>query len=146
MVTALAADFDILDIAAAAVKVAHLARGDDADESEIVTPRMSAPSRDGARDSGSRGEPRGRGSRTPSGPVVKVFFGAGKAAGVRPADLVGAITGEAGIQSSALGAIQVTENFSVVEVPAESADEIIAAVAASGLRGKKVIVRRDRNT
>ncbi len=78
--------------------------------------------------------------------MTRVFFGAGKMAGVRPGDLVGAITGESGIESSSLGKIQVTENFSIVEVPTEHADDIISAVGASGLRGKKVIVRRDRNT
>jgi len=140
VVTSLSAEFDILDIAAAAVKMAHLASAGDGDEADIPSPSPKTP---GPRPGGAS---RGREPRTASGPVVRVFFGAGKAAGVRPADLVGAITGETGIESATLGAIQVTENFSVVEVPAEHADAIIAAVGASGLRGKKVTVRRDRHS
>jgi len=75
---------------------------------------------------------------------ARVFVGAGKKAGIRPADLVGAIAGESGVPSSAIGAIRIAENFSVVEVPDELADEIIEAVGAGTLRGKKVKVRRDR--
>ena len=49
-----------------------------------------------------------------------VFVGAGKKAGIRPGDLVGAIAGESGVPSSAIGAIRIAENFSVVEVPEDS--------------------------
>jgi ATP-dependent RNA helicase DeaD len=77
--------------------------------------------------------------------VTRVFIGAGKKAGIRPADLVGAIAGEAKVPSTAIGAIRVSESFSVVEVPADLADAIIAAVGAGMLRGKKVTVRRDRD-
>ena len=77
--------------------------------------------------------------------MARVFVAAGKQAGIRPADLVGAITGESGVPSSAVGAIRIAENFSVVEVPEALADAIIAAVAAGTLRGKKVKVRRDRD-
>ena len=47
--------------------------------------------------------------------------------------------------SSAIGAIRIAENFSVVEVPDDLADAIIEAVGAATLRGKKVTVRRDRD-
>lgn len=75
-----------------------------------------------------------------------LFVGAGREAGIRPGDLVGAITGEAGINSRELGAIQIAERFSLVEVPASRADEIIAALRATTIRGRKVSVRRDRDT
>ena len=78
--------------------------------------------------------------------MTKVFIGAGKKMGIRPADLVGAIAGESGIPSSAIGAIRIAENFSVVEVPEDQADAIIEAVGAGTLRGKKVKVRRDRDS
>ena len=73
-----------------------------------------------------------------------LFVGAGREAGIRPGDLVGAITGEAGINSRELGAIQIAERFSLVEVPASRAEEIIAALRATTIRGRKVPVRRDR--
>ena len=75
-----------------------------------------------------------------------LHLSAGKSNGIRPGDLVGAITGEAGINSKELGAIQIADRFSLVEVPASRAEEIIAALRATTLRGRKVPVRRDRDT
>jgi ATP-dependent RNA helicase DeaD len=152
VVTALAGEFDVMDIAAAAVKMAQGAAGSDSDEEEIATTQRTPPS-----SSGGPGTPPERSSRpgTPrvaagrggggSGPVARVFFGAGKKAGIRPGDLVGAIAGESGVPSSAIGAIRIAETFSVVEVPEDLADAIIEAVGAGTLRGKKVKVRRDRD-
>jgi ATP-dependent RNA helicase DeaD len=132
VVTRLADEFDVMDIAAAAVKMAHGAADGGTEQAEIV----AAPQPPAARG------PRGRGE---DDAMARVFVGAGKKAGIRPADLVGAIAGESGVPSSAIGAIRIAENFSVVEVPEVLADAIIAAVAAGTLRGKKVKVRRDRD-
>jgi ATP-dependent RNA helicase DeaD len=132
VVTALADEFDVMDIAAAAVKMAHSAGGDDASAHEIVTtPEPPAA--------------RGRRERGPESGKARLFVGAGKKAGIRPADLVGAIAGESGVPSNAIGAIRIAENFSVVEVPEDLADAIIDAVGAATLRGKKVKIRRDRD-
>jgi ATP-dependent RNA helicase DeaD len=49
------------------------------------------------------------------------------------------------VPSNVIGAIRITDNFSVVEVPDPLADEIISAVAGATIRGKKVKVRRDRD-
>src|SRR4051795_9538904 len=81
----------------------------------------------------------------PAEEVAMLFVGAGREAGIRPGDLVGAITGEAGINSRELGAIQIADRFSLVEVPASRAEEIIAALKATTIRGRKVPVRRDRD-
>jgi ATP-dependent RNA helicase DeaD len=63
---------------------------------------------------------------------------------MRPADLVGAIAGEAALESSKIGAIQIADAFSLVEVPEPHADRIITALRHATLRGRKVSVRRDR--
>ena len=76
--------------------------------------------------------------------MVRLFVGAGRRAGIRPGDLVGAITGEAGVTSRSLGAIEISDNFSLVEVPDSLGDDIIAALKATMIRGKKVTVRRER--
>jgi len=141
VVTTLAGEFDVMDIAAAAVKMAHSAAGGD-DQDEI-----------GSVDTGHARlteTPRGTGARGPrevrsGGAMARVFVAAGKKAGIRPGDLVGAIAGESGVPSSAIGAIRISENFSVVEVPEDAADAIIEALSAGMLRGKKVKVRRDRD-
>ena len=80
------------------------------------------------------------------GDRVRLFIGAGKKAGIRPADLVGAITGEAGVTSKSLGAIEIAENFSLIEVPDEIADDIVKAMKGASLRGQKVTIRRDRDS
>jgi ATP-dependent RNA helicase DeaD len=75
--------------------------------------------------------------------TTRLFIGAGREAGIRPADLVGAITNEAGIESWAIGAIQIGERYSLVEVPEEIATEIMAALRATKIKGRRVTVRRD---
>ena len=96
---------------------------------------------------------RGRGADRPGRPSgdardgkarARIFIGAGREAGIRPGDLVGAIAGEAGIASSELGAIEIADRFSLVEVPDHRADHIVAAMKRATLRGRKVPVRRDR--
>jgi ATP-dependent RNA helicase DeaD len=142
VVESLAQEFDVLDVAAAAVKMAHMASAGDSDEEIDV---IAAPGADKPRSRTERGAG-GTGRRDErQGDTVRLFIGAGRTAGIRPADLVGAITGEAGVPSRALGAIEITDRFSLVEVPDELADDIIAALSTASLRGKRVTVRRDRD-
>ena len=101
-------------------------------------PRPRSASREGS----SR---KGDGYREAVGSVVRLWIGAGRQAGIRPADLVGAIAGEAGVPSKAIGAIEIAERFSLVEVPDDLADNIVAALKQATLRGQKVTVRRDRD-
>ena len=136
VVEVLAEEFDLLDVAAAAVKAAHAAvAGDDA--------AQEIPALEPVTVSGSR-RPAARERHSFEGPGVRLYIGAGRRAGIRPADLVGAITGEAGVPSRTLGAIEIADRFSLVEVPEDLADDIIAAMQKSLLRGQKVTVRRDR--
>ena len=146
VVESLAGEFDLVDVAAAAVKMAHQMSGGDSEEEEIVAPAPSAEPKSPRRSSGV-GSPRDSRSRSASnGDNVKLFIGAGRKAGIRPADLVGAITGEAGITSKSLGAIQIAENFSLIEVPEGMADDVVKAMKGASLRGQKVTIRRDRDS
>ena len=146
VVEALANEFDIVDIAAAAVQLAHSAAGGDNDDREI--PTVAPPSR---ADRAQRPLKPARGrvspdpsTRTTGEDMVRLFVGAGRRAGIRPGDLVGAITGEVGIQSRSIGAIEINDGFSLVEVPDTLADDVIDALRATKLRGLKVTVRRER--
>ena len=76
--------------------------------------------------------------------MAKIFIGAGRQAGVRPQDLVGAIANEAGLAGGLIGAIQIGDRFSLVEVPDEVANQVIRALGKTTIRGKKVQVRRDK--
>jgi ATP-dependent RNA helicase DeaD len=82
--------------------------------------------------------------RDGDGDGVRLFIGAGRNEGIRPGDLVGAITGEADVPSRSLGAIEIADKFSFVEVPEALADRIIAALKATKIRGQKVNVRREK--
>jgi ATP-dependent RNA helicase DeaD len=130
VVESLSDEFNLFDIAAAAVKMAHDALGGN-EEREIPAPVVAAPAKR-------------LDSREPSGNTVRLFIGAGRAAGIRPGDLVGAITGEAHVPSRSLGAIEIADKFSLVEVPEALADRIIAALKATKIRGNKVQVRREK--
>ena len=59
--------------------------------------------------------------------------------------LVGAIANEAGIDAKAIGAIQIFDRHSIVEVPEEMADDIVSALRSSTIKGRAVNVRRDRD-
>ena len=73
--------------------------------------------------------------------MVGVYVGAGREAGIRPGDLVGAIANEAKINSCVIGAIQIEERFSIVDVPEGMAGGIIDALGRSRIKGRKVPVR-----
>jgi ATP-dependent RNA helicase DeaD len=159
VVQSLATEFDIADVAAAAVKLvhAHMSDGADADERDVPAPqaredragrgsfRDDRPRRDD-RQGDDRGPSRGpAGQRPKAEGATRIFIGAGREAGIRPADLVGAITNEAGISSRDLGIVQIADRFSVVEVPSTEADNVIEAMKKTQLRGQRVSVRRDRD-
>ncbi len=67
---------------------------------------------------------------------VRLFVSIGRQAGVRPADLVGAIANEAGVPGRAVGAISICEKVSFVDVSAEYADAIIERMARVTVRGR----------
>jgi ATP-dependent RNA helicase DeaD len=164
-VASLAQEHDLVDVAAAAIAMLYEGGGEDTDEAEAPRDRDSGrPDRDarrgGGRDTGrddrgprGRSESRGGGERRdrgadagrgPAGPTTVLRVGAGRDAGIRPADLVGAIAGEAGLHSRAIGAIRIEAAHALVEVPEDDADRIISALKATKLRGKRVDVQRER--
>ncbi|MDZ7651877.1 MAG: DbpA RNA binding domain-containing protein [Burkholderiaceae bacterium] len=76
--------------------------------------------------------------------MVRVFVGAGRNAGLRPADIVGAIANEAGVSAREIGAIEIEDRFSLVEVSDHLAELAVQALRSTSLRGQKVTVRRDQ--
>ncbi len=137
VVDALSGEFDMMQIAMAAVRLCHQATVGDAESEEgaVPQPAAAAPPKERVRSPYEAGG---------GGEMAKIFVGAGRNAGVRPQDLVGAIANEAGVSGSLIGAIEITDRFSIVEVPEQVADQVVKALGKSSLRGKKVQVRRDR--
>jgi ATP-dependent RNA helicase DeaD len=148
VIDALAEEFDIVDIAAAAIKLAHEATAPTEDEADIppVQIRDSDGGRDRGRDRGGRDRDRqgAKPRRSGSSNTTRLFIGVGRQAGVRPQDLVGAITGEAGLKGRDIGAIEIADRFSLVEVGNDVADNVIAALKATTIKGKRMTVRRER--
>jgi ATP-dependent RNA helicase DeaD len=144
VIESLTDEADLERVALAAVKLAHEAAGGDVDEEEIpaVAPAREAPSRDARRSEPYRGQGKGR----PGGDTgaTRLFFGLGRRAGLRPQDLVGAIAGESGLSAREIGAIQITDRFSLVEVPESAAEMVIAAMQQATIRGRRPTVRRER--
>jgi len=140
VVETLADEFDVMDIALAAVKLAHEASGAAADEEEIpeVRPREDRPRRDGTT-AGPRRERRG-----PSEGMTRLFLGAGRSSGIRPQDIVGAITGETNLKGRDIGAIEIADRFSLVEVPGPAANDVITSLRDATIKGKRITIRRER--
>ncbi len=105
-------------------------------------PRNDGPPRTNDRPQPSRQPKFGKAPRTPMGPTAQMYVGAGAREGVRAKDLVGAIANEAGIEGRVIGAIQITDGFSLVELPADRIDEVIGKLGRVIIRGKKVEIRR----
>ncbi|HET6152577.1 MAG TPA: DbpA RNA binding domain-containing protein, partial [Marmoricola sp.] len=141
VVETLTDEFDVMEVALAAVKLAHEAGGGTMDEQDI--PQLAPSSgREGPvrRDSGRRD-----GERAAAGDVTRIFVGLGRRAGIRPQDLVGAIAGESRLRASDIGAIEIADRFSLVEVPRSMADEVISALRTTTIKGKKATVRLERD-
>ena len=141
VVEALSDEFDLFDIALGAVKMGHEATitGSEGDEEEIP---VEKPYREKSR--GEKRPAKGGKARPRMGAGTHLFIGMGRAAGLRPKDLVGAITGEAGVHSHKIGSIQISERFSLVEIANDVAEQVLQALRAGTIRGKKVTVRLDK--
>jgi ATP-dependent RNA helicase DeaD len=188
VVDRLAQEFDVLDVAAAAIRLLHddapasgtttktkgktgskktvgeTSGGPSLDEAMAQTERRPREDRDTAPSRSRRGDderpsrasrgPEGRtgdrdsrparGPRGAAGPRAVLHINIGKAAGVRPADLVGAISGEADVDSSVIGAIRIGDDASLVDVPAALATRIMISLRNAKVRGRRVMVRNDR--
>jgi ATP-dependent RNA helicase DeaD len=146
VVETLSDEFDLMEVALAAVKLAHEAGGATEDDDEEIPQVSFRTDRDAARGPAGRGTGRTeRPARRPTGgPGTRLFVGAGRDAGVRPGDLVGAITGETGLTGRDIGAIEIHQRFALVEVPESAAEEVVRALRATMIKGRKATVRRDK--
>jgi len=157
VVEAMKASGDPTSIAAAAMKLIFRTQGGEREEQEIpaMPVRQPEPSRHMPRHTGYResrhsvdyarpGErqPMGRpGRRGHEAGMARIYIGAGREAGIRPGDLVGAIANEAKVNSSQIGAITLEERFSIVDVPDAMAQRIIDVLGRARIKGRKVAVR-----
>ncbi len=72
---------------------------------------------------------------------TRLYFSVGRRDGIRPADLVGAITGESSVSGDRIGRIEIRDTHCAVEVAAAVADQVIKALATTTIRGRPANVR-----
>ena len=148
IVEALSSDYDLMEIAAAALKLAHEAQGPVTEGADLTPP--PAAERGAGKRTGRRpptdGKPKARQGRQRRSreDFVKIYVPLGHNAGVRAADLVGAIVNEAAIDPGQIGAIDIADSFSLVEVAEDEADAIVEALRSTKIRGRTANVRRER--
>lgn len=75
---------------------------------------------------------------------VRLFISIGDRDGVGPGDLLGAVTGEAGIDGSQVGKIEIRDNFSRIEVEEGAARRVLEALNGITFRGRSVRADYDR--
>ena len=72
--------------------------------------------------------------------MTRLFLQIGRQDGIRPGDIVGAIANEAGVPGNAIGAIDIMDKSTFVEVPEAAAPKVIEALNKTKIRGKKIFV------
>ena len=80
----------------------------------------------------------------PSTSWTRLFLTVGERDGVGPGDVVGVITGEAGVEGGLVGRIDIRESHTTVEVAASVAERVIGALNGRTLRGRSLRVDYDR--
>ena len=142
VVEPLGEEFGLFEVALAAVKLAHETGGTAGEEEEFPEVELRSPDdRRSRRKATGRDQRRGRSA---TAGTTRLFVGTGRASGVRPQDLVGAITGESYLSGQDIGAIEIADRFSLVEVPESAADDVVAALRQSSIKGRRATVRRER--
>ena len=109
---------DMAEIAAAAARLAR-------EDRPLVAPVEPAPELVGHPEQG----------------MVRLFVDAGRRSGVRPGDIVGAIANEADVPGKAIGAIDIYDRFTFVEVPAQYKDQVLERMANSMIRHREAKIR-----
>jgi ATP-dependent RNA helicase DeaD len=142
----LAGDFDPLDVAAAAIRLAHESvAGAEAPGGQDESPveQQARPPRRPAASVPAGGERVRRAPPRSSAGMIRIRVGVGRKRGIRPGDLVGAIANESGIDARAIGAIDIADSYSLVEVDEGVADRVIGALSRAWIRGQRVEAGRE---
>jgi ATP-dependent RNA helicase DeaD len=143
--------FDLVEIAAAAIQLARASESNlpILEISELPPEPVGRHERpaQNRKDAGLRGRPAvgksrresAGGHRQNDGAMVRLKMNLGGQHGLRPSDVVGAIAGEVGIPGRAIGAIDIHDQFTLVDVAEKHAGKVLReSCGAYSLRGKAV--------
>lgn len=73
--------------------------------------------------------------------MTRLFIDVGREHRVTPADIVGAIANEANLSGKSIGAIDINERFTLVDVPADAVEQVLDAMSITKIRNQKARVR-----
>ncbi|MCY7347536.1 MAG: DEAD/DEAH box helicase [Pyrinomonadaceae bacterium] len=73
--------------------------------------------------------------------MVRLFVDVGRNHRIGPADIVGAIANEGGVPGKGIGAIDVYDRFTLVDVPSEFVGQVLDAMSETRIRGNNANIR-----
>ncbi len=111
----LLAEYDGVEIAAAALRLIEIERLRAATAAPVHVPRMA-----------------------------RLFVNVGESDGFRAGDLVGAITGHAGLTGRDVGRVEIRDRHSLVEVPEAAAEAVAARITGVTIKGRQIVARLDQ--
>jgi ATP-dependent RNA helicase DeaD len=85
------------------------------------------------------------GAALAQGAVTRLYINVGAMDDIRPGDLVGAITNEAGISRAELGRVDVRDKHSTVEVATPVANAVVSKLTGVQMKGRRIIARVDED-
>ncbi len=144
VVESLTEEFDVMEVALAAVNLAHAAIGGPDDGEDIPDVVVSVSPKEQASNSRRASKSKRAGAAGGGRGTTRLYVSLGREAGLRPQDLVGAITGETSLSGRNIGSIEISGRFSLVDVPEDAADEVIDSLRNTKIRGRRATVRRER--
>jgi ATP-dependent RNA helicase DeaD len=109
----------------------------------VRVPDAEAPKEEEERQESQESQPRRprhtKPRRAPGqGARAKLLVSAGRAAGIEPADVISAIVDNSHLDGEDVQNVRMLERFSFVEVPQERAEEVVAKVSGTRVRGVSI--------
>ncbi len=159
-VESLAQEHSLMDITLAAFKLAHQAAGGEQDEDQdqedtrpnsAVRPPAAKPLPAAKAAPAAKASPATK-PHAPSIPeqparpvpgekMSRIYIGMGRSSETLPQNIAGAITAE-GMKGSMIGAIEIADKYSTVELPEHLIEEALRVLKNSTIKGKKFVSRR----
>jgi ATP-dependent RNA helicase DeaD len=144
LLTPLLDTFDAVEIASAALRLYEGALRDGAALKAEVAQLAARPALIDSR--AARGLSVVQGGASTTSNKQRVFLAVGKRDQVRVGDIVGAVANEAGIDGDRIGAVEMFESHTTVELGADDAARAVAALANASLRGRRLSARIDERS
>ena len=151
VVTDLLDERDPETVLLAAFALVHASTGGDIedDDRELTASLDSAGTsgKQGKRSAGAdgkAGKSAGGKQGKPAPGKARIWVSLGRKSGVTPSDIVGAVTGEAGLKGRDVGPVKIQEFFSLVDVPEDKARKVVKSLNHCTIRGRKAKVKLDQ--